>query len=231
MNYIAHLKAFSVKRKQTPLTTNELALYYTLCEYDNELCWMEWFTVTNATLQGLSGLSLSALHRARGELTRKGYIKYRAGTGSQAGRYLIVNFDTQSDTQSDIQSGTQSGTQTERKVTTLNKLNQTKLNNKEKDSKKKFTPPTVEEVRAYCLERKNSVDAEKFVNYYSSNGWMVGRNKMKDWKASVRTWEKNNFDKPAPDIKPSAPASYDLEGYQKAAMSKPLIYSSHSKGT
>ena len=221
MNYIAHLKAFSVQRKQTPLTANELALYFTLCEYDNELGWMDWFTLPNTTLQGLSGLgSRQILHRARGELARKGYIKYREGVGRQAGRYLIVKFDTQQGTQVDTQQDTQQGTQ----VRPLNKLNQTKLNSKEKDSKKKFTPPTVEEVRAYCLERKNSVDAEKFVNYYSSNGWMVGRNRMKDWKASVRTWEKNNFDKPAPDIKPSTPASYDLEGYQKAAMSKPLEY-------
>jgi len=43
----------------------------------------------------------------------------------------------------------------------------------------------------YCNERQNDVDAEKFYDYYSSNGWKVGKNAMKDWKASVRTWEKN----------------------------------------
>lgn len=70
---------------------------------------------------------------------------------------------------------------------------------KGKDSKgnnKKFTPPTVFEVIAYCEERKNNVDAEKFIDYYESNGWMVGKNKMKDWKAAVRTWEKNNYGSP-----------------------------------
>lgn len=56
-----------------------------------------------------------------------------------------------------------------------------------------FTPPTVEEIRAYCEERKNSVDPERFHSYYSSNGWMVGKAKMKDWKAAVRTWERNGF--------------------------------------
>lgn len=65
-----------------------------------------------------------------------------------------------------------------------------------KDKTKHFTKPTVEEIKAYCLERHNNVDADKFYNYYESNGWMVGRNKMKDWKASVRTWERNNYDKP-----------------------------------
>lgn len=55
----------------------------------------------------------------------------------------------------------------------------------------KFIPPTVEEVRAYCRERNNTVDAETFVDFYIGKGWMVGKNKMKDWKAAVRTWEKN----------------------------------------
>lgn len=58
-----------------------------------------------------------------------------------------------------------------------------------------FTPPTILEVKSYCLERGNSVDAEKWVNHYQSNGWMVGKNKMKDWRAAVRTWEKNEFNK------------------------------------
>lgn len=56
---------------------------------------------------------------------------------------------------------------------------------------KRFIPPTVDEVKVYCIERKNNVNAERFVDYYTSNGWMVGKNKMKNWKAAVRTWEKN----------------------------------------
>lgn len=60
----------------------------------------------------------------------------------------------------------------------------------------RFTPPTVEEVYAYCCERKNNVSAQRFVDYYSSNGWMVGKNKMKDWKAAVRTWEQKDQSRP-----------------------------------
>lgn len=59
----------------------------------------------------------------------------------------------------------------------------------------RFVPPTVEEVRAYCQERKNSVDPERFVDYYKSNGWKVGKNPMKDWKAAVRTWERGDKQK------------------------------------
>lgn len=53
-----------------------------------------------------------------------------------------------------------------------------------------FKPPTEEEVAAYCRERGNAVDAGKFHDFYSSKGWMVGKTKMKDWKAAVRTWER-----------------------------------------
>ena len=56
---------------------------------------------------------------------------------------------------------------------------------------KKFTTPTVDEVKEYCEERGNSVNPQRFVDYYISNGWMVGKNRMKDWKAAVRTWEQN----------------------------------------
>ena len=58
---------------------------------------------------------------------------------------------------------------------------------------KRFTPPTLEEVQDYCTERNNNVDANRFIDYYTSNGWLVGKNKMKDWKAAVRTWERNNY--------------------------------------
>ena len=56
---------------------------------------------------------------------------------------------------------------------------------------KRFVPPTVEEVSAYCRERGNSVDAQTFVDFYSSKGWKVGASPMKDWRACVRTWERN----------------------------------------
>lgn len=63
-------------------------------------------------------------------------------------------------------------------------------------TRKRFAPPTVDEVRDYCYDRGNSVDPQRFVDYYTSNGWMVGKNKMKDWKAAVRTWEQKEGSKP-----------------------------------
>ena len=52
-----------------------------------------------------------------------------------------------------------------------------------------FTPPSIGEVSAYCTERNNGIDPQHFVDFYEAKGWMVGKNKMKDWKAAVRTWE------------------------------------------
>lgn len=54
-----------------------------------------------------------------------------------------------------------------------------------------FRPPTTEEVREYCRSRNNAVDPEEFVDFYTSKGWLVGKVKMKDWKAAVRTWERS----------------------------------------
>jgi hypothetical protein len=62
-----------------------------------------------------------------------------------------------------------------------------------KPPRTRFTPPSIDEVKAYCQERGNGVDAERFIDYYNANGWRVGKNAMKDWKAAVRTWEKNGY--------------------------------------
>lgn len=62
----------------------------------------------------------------------------------------------------------------------------------QKNKRKVFTPPNVNEVRAYCIERENGIDPEYFVDYYVRCGWMLSNGQyMKDWKAAVRTWEKN----------------------------------------
>lgn len=62
----------------------------------------------------------------------------------------------------------------------------------EKKRATRFTPPSLQEVTSYCAERGNHVDAQRFVDYYTSNGWKVGKNQMKDWKAAVRTWERDS---------------------------------------
>ena len=63
---------------------------------------------------------------------------------------------------------------------------------KPKSVVKRFTPPQIKEVNSYCQERKNNVNPERFIDHYTANGWKVGKNKMIDWKAAVRTWEKES---------------------------------------
>lgn len=65
---------------------------------------------------------------------------------------------------------------------------------KKENKESRFAPPSLEEVSNYCLERKNGINAQNFLDFYSSKGWLIGKNKMKDWRAAVRTWE--NRDKP-----------------------------------
>ena len=73
------------------------------------------------------------------------------------------------------------------------KTNNININNKKEIYKeKRFKKPTLEEVKEYCKERNNNVDPERFINFYESKDWYIGKNKMKDWKACIRTWERNN---------------------------------------
>lgn len=90
------------------------------------------------------------------------------------------------------------------------------------DSQKRFTKPTLNEVADYCAERGNNVDAEKWYDYYESNGWRVGKNPMKDWRAAVRTWEKREEVKPTPGAQKSAPkyGSFDPKEALEAALKR-----------
>ena len=62
--------------------------------------------------------------------------------------------------------------------------------------RKRFEKPTISDIEQYCIERNNNVNAEQFFDYYESNGWRVGKNSMKDWKAAVRTWERSEYRTP-----------------------------------
>jgi len=81
----------------------------------------------------------------------------------------------------------------------------------EKESKgksKRFSPPSINEIQDYCEKRNNNVDASTFFDFYESKGWYVGKNKMKDWKAAVRTWEKR--DGGGKDRRDNEPSKWNL---------------------
>lgn len=106
----------------------------------------------------------------------------------------IVNYGIFQDT------GTTKGTtkHAARVATEEQQAHTTNKDNKDNNiNNKLFKPPTVDEVEAYCRERNNSIDAEAFVSFYESKGWMIGKNKMKNWQAAVRTWEQKDKERGA----------------------------------
>lgn len=122
MNYIKQINTFYKLIQDNPLSSNAQCLYNYLLNKCSELGWKSEFSVSNLIVCGFTSLSRQALDRARNELIQKGYLKYKKGYSNQAGKYLIVSFDTQNDTQDSTQSDTRNG----HKVSTLNKLKETK---------------------------------------------------------------------------------------------------------
>lgn len=91
--------------------------------------------------------------------------------------------------------------ETNKSVNNNNTTNNNTYNNiKEKSIKRKFDKPAIEQIKEYCIERNNGINAEAFYDFYESKNWYVGKNKMSDWKACVRTWERrtNKHEEPTP---------------------------------
>jgi len=72
------------------------------------------------------------------------------------------------------------------------KSNTTSINTMKDNTKELFVKPLIFDIKSYCIERKNNVDCETFYDFYESKGWQIGKEKMKSWKACVRTWEKRS---------------------------------------
>ena len=92
------------------------------------------------------------------------------------------------------------------------------------EKKGRFKAPSVEEVQAYCTERGNNIDAQHFIDYYSARGWMLGKNHIKDWKACVRTWERNDSFKPQKQQEQPEHRKYDQNGYESEEEIMKMFY-------
>lgn len=91
-----------------------------------------------------------------------------------------------------------------------------------KEKRTRFSPPTVEEVSAYCRERNNGVDPQRFVDFYESKGWRVGQNPMKDWKACVRTWEQRSRTPSQAPVKTVSAQRYTQREYDESELEERL---------
>lgn len=106
-----------------------------------------------------------------------------------------------------------------------------KIDNRAKATR--FMPPTPENVSGYCREKGYKIDAERFVDFYESKGWMVGKNKMKDWKAAVRNWVKQDKTSGLP-VKPKATGFNNFEQrdteYNSMVVANALEWLDNAKG-
>lgn len=195
------------------LKSNELLIYaiiYGFCQAEDQ-CFngslqylAEW---TNSTRQGVTKTLKS--------LIEKGFIEKKETTidGVKRCEYYLNRCTTEftgctTELYRGVQQSLHNNINIYKKEVYNNKLLYTKKENKKTS---KFVKPKLEEVAKYCLERNNKIDPEHFIDYYESNGWKVGKNSMKDWKATIRTWERNNINKKSEqDSKPK----YDTETWQ-----------------
>ena len=203
MNYLKEVLAFQAWVQFNQVGPAQIALWHCLMSINNKCGWQEWFTAPNKMLELGACMDKKAIIRARNQLKQLGLIDFRTN-GNRATSYKMISVPFQNDTAGgtaggtagDTAGGTAGGTAEGPQAGPLNK-HKTKLKLKEKEKVKekaraRFIPPTIDEVKSYCAERKNGISAEQFVDFYTSKGWMVGSAKMKDWRSAVRTWERRD---------------------------------------
>jgi len=106
----------------------------------------------------------------------------------------VLNYDRYNDADN-YSNDTRNDTGTTQERHRNEPINKNVKNDKNVKKQRNIIPPKIEWIQKYCKERSNNVNPEKFFNHYESNGWKVGKNRMKDWQASVRTWEGNDNNK------------------------------------
>ena len=182
MTYIDYLNEFNRWVENNHLTLPAQVLYFRMLNVFNRAGWPEWVPVDTIRLQVMTnGLSKPAAYRARDELVKAGFLRYQQGKKGAPNRYALVKIENtgtdslQNPLQFPLQNPLQFPLQEPLPIY------KTKTKTKEKtptESKRKvFAPPTVDEVRAYCLERKNGIDPQAFVDYYEARGWKYGHHK------------------------------------------------------
>ena len=139
--------------------------------------------ISNEYIADLLGVSVSWASKCLSHLIEIGYVKMVRFDGRK--RYIESAIQFKADLNN---SSMQDGTSVQHTNNENNK--DININSLYKKSGTHFKKPSLEEIRSYCMERGNKVDPEQFYNFYESKGWMVGKSPMKDWRASVRTWEK-----------------------------------------
>jgi len=156
-----------------------------------------------------------------GEITRNSTNKFTVITVENWEDYQLDSYDnnkriTNEQQTSNIQTTNEQQTNNKPLTTSEECKEYKNVKNVKKDKResKKFAPPSIAEISGYCQERNNGIDAETFFDFYESKGWLVGNNKMKDWKAAVRTWEKRNKkNSPPREEQKGSESEYDYDNF------------------
>lgn len=174
------------------------------------------FVTSSEKLAAECNVSRQTIRSALSRLKNVGFLTYESTkhgtlvTVVNWGKYQADDPQTnQQSNQPPIQQGNQQPIQP-----ISHKQEDKKIRSKNVNTTKAFVKPTAEEVRAYCTERNNGIDADTFIDFYESRGWMVGRNHMKDWKATVRNWEHRRKEERGDDGPASRPED-EFEQYQR----------------
>jgi hypothetical protein len=194
MKYINQINSFYQLLPSNPINANAQCLYFFLLNYNNKLSWVKEFTVANSIVMGYTELSISALQRARNALVQKGYINYKKGISNNAGRYSIVDFEQQSEQQTD--------NKVNNTPNTLNRLDKTRLDKKEKNIKKEkhgslvnvaLTAEEFEKLKAEYPDYEERI--ERLSLYIGSKG-----DKYKSHYATIKNWARKDgmTNKPKP---------------------------------
>ncbi|WP_029902212.1 hypothetical protein [Prevotella sp. 10(H)] len=196
MSYIHLINAAWELREQGIISAHEHDLYNYLLHRCNRLNWKNPFNQSTEVVCAVLGINRNALTNRRNRLLQAGLITFKEGVAKGRPAEYTIN-GIENDTLGD----TLTNTLTEAVAVTLipalpYTINKDKKRHDQTRQKEKpagtcsFSKPLVKEVIDYCRQRRNSIDACAFYDFYESKGWMIGRNKMRDWRAAVRTWEK-----------------------------------------
>ncbi len=159
------------------LIPTDVAVYMILYKQANDLMWKAPFNMSIGVLASKAKVSIATAKRSRDRLEKAGLIKWESRGGRQSANYWIIE--------------PQHEPRHEPRDEPIHKTTK-HINNISpyiESRGKKFQKPTIEEIQKY-LDEKNitSFTAEKFYNFYEANGWMIGKNKMKNWKACCNNW-------------------------------------------
>lgn len=182
MNYIELINNVWNMREQGIISAHEQDLYLYLLHRSNVLFWKNPFHQSTAVLCSVLSIDRNALTARRKRLKQLGLINYKQGKAkNRPPEYTISRLSSNEVNDTIIESSApEKGEKAQ------------KTRKKTKEDETRFSPPSAGDVIKYCSERNNTVDAQRFVDFYTAKGWMLGKNKMKDWKAAVRTWEKGD---------------------------------------